>query len=443
MKHLVRSRAILLVVLSTSALHAQQKSGEPVVLQTFVSEEVTSLHYPDKDLHQRYWAFYYNDVGILDSIYYRGEFDRRELGGLSKLKPFVTEMYDWQTLPPNRGPFPYNIFASLRLVLTEPEPGSIRIIETSLRKEDSNKAPKVIEYEYDTATNRVHRFGGYSYTYEDSAGYLVRISQRSLSRLYGVWQLHRDESGVIKHIEYFRPMMARKDSLRRIASYRILRWQPHQQARSARMGPRLGEAFERFPWLKEGKATAWIKERLVPDSRLDTSRIYYDFDSEGRLIRAENEESRTISYHKTGPIEHEVILYEGDTDINWSLQERVIVSGKSWRDVVVSLGGKYKSNDQTHIYQYENSYRYEDGLWGDRFSPDLVYQVDDDTIKLRIEEPRSLKGLTVCVIDTSEKEVAQIPITGRKTTFIFHRRPRTSYAIRWKYDGRKIVDQAF
>jgi hypothetical protein len=389
------------------------------------------------------WTFHYNDNGSLDSLSYNG-YIKRQLGGLDNMKPFITELYDWESLPPNPGHFYYNIFADLRLVAAEPTPGKIRIYESKLYADDSMGATHVIEYDYDTVSGRVLRFGGYNYSYEDSAGYLVRIGQRSSRHLEAIWKIHRDEKGAITEIEHFTDGM-RRDTLRLRQRYEILEWGLHRAYNSARSLHGLDEGFQRFPWLPEGEPKKWIVYKRGLDGMGKGRLTDRQFDSLGRLIReSEDRYERFITYHPSGVIAVNRHEHKKEFELETTLEKRTLVKDLVWEDVIHSVNGRSKFGNNYCRLLYQYSYRYPNGLKGDRFAPNIICTADQNTIKLTINEPLSIKGLTACIIDTNETELWQIPLTGRRTTFVMPKHKTAMlYAVRWKYEGRKIVDQVF
>jgi hypothetical protein len=256
----------------------------------------------------------------------------RQLGGLDKLKPFITEMYDWESLPPNPGNFFYNMFADLRIVLTEPEPGKITIFESKLYAEDSMGPQRKIEYRYDVVTGRVTRFGGYDYDYEDSAGYLVRIRQKSSRQIDAVWKLQRDSTGTIIGVDHL-TMGMRRDSLRLRTRYQIIKWGPDRATNSARSAPSFGESFYRFPWLPEGGPIEWIASRRGLEGMNPGKHVQRVFDSSSRLIRESDEEYDVrVEYDASGPIKLKQYITRGKPEGEIRLIHRTKSGDLVWQD---------------------------------------------------------------------------------------------------------------
>lgn len=385
------------------------------------------------------WSFHYNDNGVLDSLSFGSH---RQLGGLDKMKPFVTEMYDWESLPPS-GNFYYNIFADLRLVLTEPEPGKIVIYQSELYSADSAGPQRKIEYWYDTASGRVTRFGGYNYDYEDSAGYLIRIRQRSSRHTEAIWNIIRDSNGTITLIDHLTSGM-RRDTLRLRTRYQIIKWALHRAENSVRTRPGFGDAFDRFPWLPEGEPVEWIASRRTLEGMGPGRHITKVFDSLRRLIR-ETEDDREdcfIEYDGSGVARLKRYITKGKMELEIRLANRTIVNGSVWIDSIVSQRGEWKFGHSSSTIKYEYAYRHSDSLLGDRFAPHLIInRQGDKIITLSIRQPLAIDGVMAYLIDANETEIGQIPIKGRETSYVLPEHSRqTPLAIRWKYRGRKIVD---
>jgi hypothetical protein len=434
---MVRLLIVLFVFVSVSNAEAQQ------VYRTFVSQYIHNPDNVNSEGSESHWFFHYNDAGVMDSLRYSSPYSICEFGGLDKSKPFIKDLFDWETLPPNIGGLKEIIVGERRMVITEPKPGKIRVFASFTSGSDSLRSIDTLYYDYDTATLRLLSANRDTFSYEEREGKISTITMHSRGRIKDRWNFRRDDQGAIIGIEHFRSLL--RDSLMLRAKYQILSWRDQIPPNSARRANVFfNNDFTHFPWIPEGEPGAWLEWTYSAFRLFGPTLHESSYDSLGRLISETGKEYRTIDYDASGPIKRDRMFDEPRLQRDVLLRRKPIPGGMYWDDFVLEVGANgYPSELRTHLFTYEYGYRYEDGLWGDRFSPDLVYEVNGDTINLRIEEPRSLKGLTACVIDTSEKEVAQIPISGRKTTFIFHPRPRTSYAIRWKYDGRKIVDQAF
>lgn len=436
----MRSVVVIVVLLMTLSANAQK------ALRTFAVENIRSIDDSTSLGYTAHWSFYYNDSGVMDSLQYSTRDVLCQLGGLDKMKPFISEFYDWETMPPNIGGLSDDIYHSRRLVITEPEPGKIRIYRSWIVGKDSIEPDHAIHYDYDPKTLRVFRMGSDTFAYRDSAGLLVEIKRLSRLREADVWKLHRDTDGVIIGIEQYRPRL-RGDSLMPRTWHQILSWKRHDPFNSARRDRDLffKSYWTHFPWLAEGEPAAWLTWTGNGISFAGPKLFESTFDSLGRLVRESGKKIRTITYHDTGPIVSDRVFEGSDLEKNDRLVRRRAVKGVVWRDFVISYTPLDTwSKGRSHSFQYEYGYRYGDSILGDRMAHNLWYEDDNDTIKLTIKEPLSINGLTACIIDTTETEIAQIPLTGRETSYILNPSVhQTMFAIRWKYHDLKVVDQAF
>jgi hypothetical protein len=428
------------VIILVSLLCFSARAQEP--FRTFAVERIRNLEDSNSSTYTVHWSFYYNDAGVLDSLLYSSRGNRYELGGLTKMKPFIRELYDWETLPPNIGGFANEYSSNQRLVITEPEEGKMRVYKSTFNRGDSAVEPLIISYNYDPHTQRLLFDGLDTLNYRDSAGRIVEIK-----RGRELWKLYRDTDGVIIGIELLRPRFKR-DSLVMRQWHQILSWKPHGPWNSARRGQHLffNDYFTKFPWLSEGEPAAWLTWEQ-PGSSISGPRLYESaYDSLGRLTReSSSRNTRTIVYHDTGPIQTDRSFEGSQLESYDRLVRRRPSNGVVWRDFVIeNLTKDLWRDGVSHSFQYEYGYRYGDSILGDRMAHDLFYDGDHDTITLTINAPLSTEGLTASLIDTTETEIAQIPLTGRKTIYILP--PSVSnemFAVRWKYHGFKVVDQAF
>jgi hypothetical protein len=436
-----RGKAIMRCAVLTLVMFCALPCGAQIALRTYVTQSIARLDGPYEDNGD--WSFTYNDAGQLDSLRYNGVYIR-ELGGLSKMKPFIREVYDWENLPPNTRPFSHDFTGSLRMVITESIPGKIQILQWRLHGRDSLEKLETINYEYDVRSRRLLAARNSRYVYEDSAGFIRGIKVFSGKWLRAVWELHRDVDGVVIGITHRRAL---RDTLVNEGRYQVLKWQD-QIADNSVKGESIYESLrEEFPWLPEGAPAVWIRwtwNRVQRNWQMRTL-TEKKYDNEARLIHEEGKDLRKIDYYPDGAIWVE--RREDPTRPEmWTRGLRRFGKAKNviWEEAAMEIGGSNALENRFHSFRYETSYRYQDSLWGDRFAPDLLYRVNIDTVVLRITEPRSTIGLTAYLIDTTENEIEQIQLTGRKTIYILPKRDeKMYYAIRWKYKGRKIVDQAF
>jgi hypothetical protein len=434
--------AIILIVFTSGVLRAQ------LALRTYASILYENIH-PRGTPGGPHWYFFYDDDGQLDSLIVQS-YNRREYSGLAKLKPFVMEFPQPSELPPNQ----WDIARTLGgedeyLKLTEPEVGKIRILKYEIKYDSTGRSVRfwdTIRYDYDPHSGRLLRYEARNYTYEnDDKGRIRKLTVLSSGRVESVWRFRRSSEGRIIALEQFVTRFGR-DSLIPRAMWQVLKWQDSISGSSVLPERRLEYSRDDLPYLPEGIPAVWIRYLLLGDEWRRGSLYERVFDEKNRLIYEESDDRRTLRYHETGVVAHDRKVrylpdYEWDRG---SLRVRG-ANGLIWSDITFEAGNSSSGIDDATIRcRYEHSYRYPDTLWGDRLASKLWYRVSNDTVTLTIDQDLPTDGLTAYLIDTTEKEVEQIQLTGRKTIYILPKRDeKMYYAIRWKYKGRKIVDQAF